>query len=103
MMCYRGGRTGAVVAVQNRTVLDLLSKLRVISGRGGWRDVHRGCTPWMYTVGLYQRVRRAYAVEGMRNREVARMFDLHRKTVNNMLEYSAAPAYQHQQPHAGQS
>ena len=36
----------------------------------------------MYTVDLYGRVRRAHFVEGMSIRQVARMFDLHRSTVN---------------------
>ena len=38
---------------------------------------------------LYRRVRRAHFVEGISVREVARMFDLRRNTVNKMLEYSA--------------
>ncbi len=46
----------------------------------------------MYTVDLYRRVRRTHFVEGMSIREVARMFDLHRNTVNKMLEYSVPPA-----------
>ena len=52
----------------------------------------------MYIVDLYRRVRRAHFVEGMSVREVARVFDLHRSTVNKMLEYSAPPGYQRQQP-----
>ena len=52
----------------------------------------------MYTVDLYGRVRRAHFVEGMSIRQVARMFDLHRNTVNKMLEYSVPPGYQRQQP-----
>ena len=52
----------------------------------------------MYTVDLYGRVRRAHFVEGMSIRQVARMFDLHRSTVNKMLEYSVPPGYQRQQP-----
>ena len=52
----------------------------------------------MYTVDLYRRVRRAHFVEGMSIREVARVFDLHRSTVNKILEYSAPPGYQRQQP-----
>ena len=52
----------------------------------------------MYIVDLYRRVRRAHFVEGMSIREVARVFDLHRSTVNKMLEYSAPPGYQRQQP-----
>ena len=38
----------------------------------------------MYTVDLYRRVRRAHFVEGMSVRELARMFDLHRNTVNKI-------------------
>ena len=52
----------------------------------------------MYTVDLYGRVRRAHFVEGMNIRQVARMFDLHRSTVNKMLEYPVPPGYQRQQP-----
>ena len=52
----------------------------------------------MYTVDLYGRVRRAHFVEGMSIRQVARMFDLHRSTVNKMLDYSVPPGYRRQQP-----
>ena len=52
----------------------------------------------MYTVDLYWRVRRAHFVEGKSIRQVARDFNLHRHTVNKMLEYSAPPGYQRQQP-----
>ena len=40
----------------------------------------------MYTVDLYRRVRRAHFVEGMSIREAARVFGLHRDTLNKMLE-----------------
>jgi len=54
----------------------------------------------MYIVDLYRRVRRAHFVEGMSVRQAARMFDLHRSTVNKMLEYSVPPGYRRQQsPH----
>jgi transposase len=52
----------------------------------------------MYTVELYRRVRRAHHVEGKSIRQVAREFNLHRHTVNKMLEYSVPPGYQRQQP-----
>ena len=52
----------------------------------------------MYTVDLYRRVRRAHFVEGMSIREAARVFGLHRDTVNKMLEYSAPPGYRREQP-----
>ena len=51
----------------------------------------------MYTVDLYGRVHRAHFVEGMSIRQVARMFDLHRSTVNKMLEYSVPPGYDNAQ------
>ena len=47
---------------------------------------------------LYRRVRRAHFVEGMSVREAARMFNLHRSTVNKMLEYSVPPWYRREQP-----
>jgi transposase len=52
----------------------------------------------MYTVELYRRVRRAHYIEGKSIRQVARDFNLHRHTVNKMLEYSVPPGYQRQQP-----
>ena len=52
----------------------------------------------MYIVDLYRRVRRAHFVEGMIIREAARVFGLHRSTVNKMLEYSAPPGYRREQP-----
>ncbi len=47
---------------------------------------------------LYARVRRAVLVEGRSQRAVALDFGLARKTVRKMLEYSAPPGYQRQQP-----
>ena len=52
----------------------------------------------MYIVDLYRRVRRAHFVEGMSIREAARVFDLHRSTVNKMLEYPVPPGYRGHQP-----
>ena len=52
----------------------------------------------MYIVDLYQRVRRAHFIEGKSIRQVAGMFNLHRDTVNKMLEYSAPPGYRRRQP-----
>jgi len=57
----------------------------------------------MYTVDLYGRVRRAPFVEGMSIRQVARMFDLHRSTVNKMLEYWCLPATGASSRRAGRS
>ena len=54
--------------------------------------------PWMYTVDVYLRVRRAVMVEGMSIREVSRVFGLHRETVGKMLAYSAPPGYRRQSP-----
>ena len=49
-------------------------------------------------MNLYQRVRRAHSIEGMSIREAARMLNLHRITVNQMLEYSVPPKYPREQP-----
>jgi transposase len=50
----------------------------------------------MYTVELYQRIRRACHVEGMSIREAARVFGVHRGTVRKMLRYSIPPGYRRQ-------
>ena len=52
--------------------------------------------PWMYTVEMYQRVRPVVTVEGMRIRETARTFGLHRDTVRKMLAYSVLQGYRRQ-------
>jgi len=52
----------------------------------------------MYTVEIYQRVRRAYYVEGMSVRQVASLFGIHRQTVKKMLSFSIPPSYQRTKP-----
>ena len=52
----------------------------------------------MYIVDIYRRVRRAHYIEGKSIRESARLFNLHRKTVRKMLEYSVPPGYQRKAP-----
>ena len=52
---------------------------------------------------LYRRVRRTHFVDGMSTREVAWMFNLHRNTVNKMLEYSGHSATSGSPPHVGRS
>ena len=52
----------------------------------------------MYTLELYWRVRQAHYVEEKSISQVAREFNLHRHTINKMLEYSVPPGYQRQQP-----
>ena len=52
----------------------------------------------MYSVDLYQRVRRACHVDGMSVREAARVFGLHRETVSKMLRFSVPPGYRRQHP-----
>lgn len=42
----------------------------------------------MYTVELYIKIRRAVMVEGKSEREVARYFGIHRKTVKKMCQYA---------------
>ena len=52
----------------------------------------------MYQVEMYLPVRRACFVEGLRSREAARVFGLHRDTVRKMLKYSVPPRYRREQP-----
>ena len=52
----------------------------------------------MYSVDVYQRVRRAVMVEGMSVWEASRVFGLHRDTVRKMLAYSVPPGYRRQTP-----
>src|SRR4051812_50137333 len=47
----------------------------------------------MFSVELYGRVRHACQVEGLSQREAARRFGLHRKTVRKMLAFSVPPGY----------
>ncbi|WP_244073750.1 hypothetical protein [Nitrosomonas sp. PY1] len=42
----------------------------------------------------YIKVRRTVMVEGRSEREVARYFGIHRKTVKKMCQYSVPPGYQ---------
>lgn len=50
----------------------------------------------MYTVELYARVRRAVMVEGRSEREVARLYGIHRATVRKMLHFAIPPGYRRQ-------
>jgi len=52
----------------------------------------------MYSVEIYQRIRRACHVEGLSIREAARQFWVHRKTVKKMLGFSIPPGYQRTLP-----
>ena len=47
---------------------------------------------------LYRRVRQVYYRDGESVRQTAQLFNLHRKTVRKMLEYSVPPGYQRQAP-----
>lgn len=51
----------------------------------------------MYSVEIYQRVRRACHVEGMSQREAARQFGLHRTTIKKILGFSIPPGYRRTQ------
>ena len=48
----------------------------------------------MYSVELYAKVRRAVMVDQMSEREAARLFGIHRKTVKKICQYAAPPGYQ---------
>ena len=52
----------------------------------------------MFSVELYGRVRHACQVEGLSQREAARRFGLHRKTVRKMLAFSVPPGYRRTKP-----
>ena len=54
----------------------------------------------MFSVELYGRVRHACQVEGLSQREAARRFGLHRKTVRKMLAFSVPPGYRRSKPRA---
>lgn len=52
----------------------------------------------IYSVELYNRVRRACHVEGMSEREAGRKFGIDRKTVSKILKHSVPPGYQRKVP-----
>src|SRR5690242_11123676 len=54
----------------------------------------------MFSVELYGRVRYACRGEGPSQREAARRFGLHRKTVRKMLAFSVPPGYRRCKPPA---
>ena len=54
----------------------------------------------MKVVDLYARVRRACHVEGMSQRQAARLFGIDPKTVSKMLRFSLPPGYRRSQPPA---
>ena len=52
----------------------------------------------MYSVELYNRVRRACHVDGMSKSEAARVFGIDRKTVAKILKHSVPPGYRRSKP-----
>jgi transposase len=52
----------------------------------------------MYSVEMYQRIRRACHVDGMSIREASECFGIHRKTVRKILSFSVPPGYQRSKP-----
>ena len=47
----------------------------------------------MYSVEIYNRVRRACLKDGMSGREAARVFGVDRKTISKMLRHELPPGY----------
>ncbi len=47
----------------------------------------------MYSVELYVNVRRAVMVDQCSEREAARLFGIHRKTVKKICQFAVPPAY----------
>ena len=52
----------------------------------------------MYSVELYNRVRRSCHVDGMSKSEAARVFNIDRKTVSKILKHSVPPGYRRSKP-----
>ncbi len=52
----------------------------------------------MYSVEIYQRIRRACHVDGMSIRTASERFGIHRKTVKKILSFSIPQGYQRSQP-----
>ena len=52
----------------------------------------------MYSVDIYNRVRRACLKDGMSAREAARYFNKDRKTIAKMLRHELPPGYQRSEP-----
>jgi hypothetical protein len=52
----------------------------------------------MYSVDIYNRVRRASLKDGMSAREAARYFNKDRKTIAKMLRHELPPGYQRSEP-----
>src|SRR6056297_2824314 len=52
----------------------------------------------MYSVELYNRVRRACHVDGMSKSEAERVFGIDRKTVSKILKHSVPPGYRRSKP-----
>jgi hypothetical protein len=51
----------------------------------------------MYSVELYSKIRHSCHVEGMSIREDERVFEVHRKSVRKMLQFSIPPGYRREQ------
>ena len=52
----------------------------------------------MYSVDIYNRVRRACLKDGMSAREAARYFNKDRKTIAKMLRHELPPGYRRSEP-----
>lgn len=48
----------------------------------------------MYTVEIYEKVRRAHLIDGKSQRQIARELGIHRRSIQRMLTHSSPPGYQ---------
>ena len=48
----------------------------------------------MYTVELYEKVRRSHIIDGKSQRQIARELGVNRRSIQKMLKHSSPPGYQ---------
>lgn len=52
----------------------------------------------MYTVEIYEKVRRSYIIDGKSQRQIARDLGINRRSIQRMLKHSSPPGYQRTRP-----